>query len=81
MAVYSGNNRRRVALNGTNYNLNLFSSAPITVGDLLMTADGLVLRDFNCFYATTIIPIYLITLDGELLVDKKRQYLAVKEEI
>ena len=81
MAIYSGNNKRlKVNLNGVTYNLNLHSAIPVTDGDLLVTSDGFVLRDFNCFYATTIIPIYLISFDDYLLTDASGLYLAVKEE-
>ena len=52
MAVYLGGNKIKINLNGTLYNINIFSSKPILNGIQLFTLDGYALRDSNGLYLT-----------------------------
>lgn len=53
MALYLGNNKVKINLNGVVYCLNLFSENPITNGIRLLSYDGYRLKDSNGLYLTT----------------------------
>lgn len=52
MAVYLGENRIKINLNGIVYILNLFTTAPILNGIRLLTSENYVIRDSNGLYIT-----------------------------
>lgn len=82
MAIYLGDNTKlKININGVNYKLNLHSSIPVTDGIRLISSDGYVLRDYNCLYATTIAPTYLLSFDDYVLTDYNGRYLIIKEEV
>lgn len=53
MALYLGSNKVKLNLDGVAYCLNLFSTAPITNGVLLLSSEGYILKDFNKVYLTS----------------------------
>lgn len=53
MALYLGEDKVKINLNGIVYCLNLFSTAPITNGVLLLSSEGYILKDFNKVYLTS----------------------------
>jgi hypothetical protein len=53
MALYLGDNKVKISLNGTVCSLNLFSSNLILNGVLLLSSEGYILRDSNGLYLTT----------------------------
>lgn len=53
MALYLGDNKVKINLNGIVYSLNLFSSNPILNGVSLLSSEGYILRDSNGLYLTT----------------------------
>jgi hypothetical protein len=53
MALYLGDNKVKINLNGTVCSLNLFSSNLILNGVLLLSSEGYILRDSNGLYLTT----------------------------
>ena len=53
MALYLGRDKVKINLNGVAYCLNLFSTAPITNGVLLLSSDDYILQDFNGIYLTS----------------------------
>lgn len=53
MALYLGEDKVKINLNGVAYCLNLFSIAPITNGVLLLSSEGYILKDFNKVYLTS----------------------------
>ncbi len=52
MALYLGNNKRKVNLNGVVYCLNLYLSAPTTNGIRLLSSENYILKDSNGLYLT-----------------------------
>lgn len=57
MALYLGNQKVKLYLNGELFCLNFFDTAPIVTGIRLFSSDGYVLRDSN--------GLYLIAKDGD----------------
>jgi hypothetical protein len=53
MALYLGDNKVKINLNGIMCSLNLFSSNLILNGVLLLSSEGYILRDSNGLYLTT----------------------------
>ena len=53
MALYLGDNKIKINLNGIVCSLNLFSSNLILNGVLLLASEGYILRDSNGLYLTT----------------------------
>jgi hypothetical protein len=54
MALYLGNSEKlKFNLSGAVYNLNLFSTTPITNGVRLLSSDNYILKDSNGIYLTT----------------------------
>jgi hypothetical protein len=53
MALYLGEDKVKINLNGVAYCLNLFSTAPIANGVLLLSSDDYILQDFNGIYLTS----------------------------
>lgn len=53
MALYLGNSEKlKVILNNVVYNVNLYSTAPITNGVRLLSSEGYILKDSNGLYIT-----------------------------
>lgn len=52
MALYIGNEKIKINLDGIKYYLNLFSKTPITNGIRLLSSDGHILKDSNGLYLT-----------------------------
>lgn len=52
MALYLGENKVRINLNGNVYCLNLFSNTPIINSIRLLSSEGYVLKDSNGNYLT-----------------------------
>lgn len=53
MAIYLGSSEKlNITLDGIAYNLNLFSTAPITNGVRLLTAENYIIKDSNGLYVT-----------------------------
>lgn len=52
MALYLGNDKIKVNINGIVYNLNLFSETLILNGVRLLSSEGYILRDVNGIYIT-----------------------------
>ena len=57
MALYLGNEKVKINLDGTLYKLNLYSSAKIEEIIRLLSSDGYILKDSN--------GLYIIPKDGE----------------
>lgn len=53
MALYLGNEKIKININGLIYNLNLYSDIPIVNGDILLSSDDYILKDSNGLYLTT----------------------------
>lgn len=53
MALYLGDNKVKINLNGIMCSLNLFSSNLILNGVSLLSSEGYILRDSNGLYLTT----------------------------
>jgi hypothetical protein len=53
MALYLGEDKIKINLNGIMYYLNLFSLKPITNGVLLLSSEDYILIDSNGLYLTT----------------------------
>lgn len=53
MALYLGNKKVKINLNGIVYSLNLFSSNLILNGVVLLSSENYILRDSNGLYLTT----------------------------
>ena len=53
MALYLGSDKLKINLNGVAYNLNLYSTNPITNGVRLLSSEGYILKDSNGLYITT----------------------------
>ena len=69
MALYLGNSRVKINLDGVVYCLNLYSKTPITNGIRLVTSDGLILKDANRLFITTYSDVCLLSLDEYILQD------------
>lgn len=54
MAIYLGGIKYNLMLGGTVYDLNIYSSTPITNGIRLISSDNYILKDSNGLYLTTI---------------------------
>lgn len=52
MALYLGNDKVKINLNGVVYNLNFASAMPIFNGVLLLSSEGYILKDINELYLT-----------------------------
>ena len=52
MALYLGENKVKINLDGVVYCLNLFSETPITNGIRLLSSDNYILTDSNGVYLT-----------------------------
>ncbi len=52
MALYLGENKVKINLDGVVYCLNLFSEIPITNGIRLLSSDNYILQDSNGIYLT-----------------------------
>jgi hypothetical protein len=53
MALYLGEDKVKINLNGIAYYLNLFSMSPITNGIRLLSSENYILKDSNGLYLTT----------------------------
>ena len=53
MALFIGNQRVVITSGDENYNLNFYSSVPVTNGMRLLSSDGYILKDANGLYLTT----------------------------
>jgi hypothetical protein len=52
MALYLGNNKVKINLDGVLYNINFISPTLILNGIRLLTSDGYILKDCNGLYLT-----------------------------
>lgn len=52
MPLYLGNDKVKININGIQYTLNIFSTAPILNGVMLLSFDDYILRDSNGLYLT-----------------------------
>ena len=52
MALYLGNSKIKINLDNLKFNLNLYSSTPITNGVRLLSSDNMILKDKNGLYLT-----------------------------
>ena len=52
MALYVGENKVKINLNGILYNLNLYSETPITNGIRLLSSENYFLKDSKGMYIT-----------------------------
>ena len=52
MALYLGNQKVKLNLNGAAYKLNIFSTASIINGTILLSSDNYILKDSNGLYIT-----------------------------
>lgn len=52
MALYLGNDKIKININGIVYNLNLLSETLILNGVRLLSSEGYILRDINGVYIT-----------------------------
>lgn len=52
MALYVGSNKIKINLDGSAYQLNLYSTNPILNGALLLSSDSFVLKDSSGLYVT-----------------------------
>lgn len=88
MALYLGNDKVKINLNGVVYCLNLYSTQPIINGTILLSSDDYILQDFNGIY---LIPndsppvintgkIKLLLPDGCALKESTGLYLVYKED-
>lgn len=53
MALHLGSEKLRVNVNGAVYQLNLFTTTPITNGVRLLSSENYILKDANGLYLTT----------------------------
>ena len=53
MALYLGDSKVKINLNGIVYSLNLFSSNPILNGVVLLSSENYILKDSNGVFLTT----------------------------
>lgn len=53
MALYLGDEKVKINLDGLTYYLNLFSKTPITNGVRLLSSERYILKDSNGLYITT----------------------------
>ena len=54
MALYIGNKKVKISLDGSAFRLNLFSETIITNGIRLLSSDGFILKDSNGLYLTSL---------------------------
>jgi hypothetical protein len=87
MALYLGEDKVKINLNGIAYCLNLFSTVPITNGVLLLSSDDYILQDFNGIYlipndspAVNTGTVKLLLPDGCALKESTGLYLVYKED-
>ena len=52
MALYLGEDKVKINLNGVTYYINLFSETPITNGIRLLSSENYILKDSNGLYLT-----------------------------
>ena len=85
MALYLGENRVKINLNGNIYCLNLFSHNSTIDYVSLLSSDNYILKDSNGLYllpSDYISPVLdktLLSLDGYILKDSNGIYLTIKE--
>lgn len=80
MALYLGNNKVKINLNGVVYCLNLYSENPITNGIKLRSLEGYMLKDINKLYLTAKqFGIRLLSSDDDILQDSTGLYLTMRE--
>ncbi len=53
MAIYLGEDRRKIVLDGISYSVKLFSATPILNGIKLLSSEGYILKDSNGLYLTS----------------------------
>lgn len=79
MALYLGNDKVKINLNGIMYHLNLYNTTPIKNGIRLLSSDGYVLTDNMCVYLSVKSLYTLHSYDNYLLKDSDGLYLISKE--
>lgn len=87
MALYLGDNKVKINLNGIMCSLNLFSSSLILNGVLLLSSDDYILQDSNGIYlipndspAINTSTVKLLLSDGCTLKESTGLYLVYKED-
>lgn len=84
MALYIGNNKIKVNVNGIGYKLNLSFQIPIINTTRLWSSDNYILMDLNGMYLLPKDPMFtnsslLLSEDGYILKDKNDLYLIIEE--
>lgn len=78
MALYFGNNKVKLNLDGKKYHLDLITTLPNEI--TLVTIDNKFLSDINCLKLVSKWPtVDLISLNNEILVDSDNLKLVLKQ--
>ena len=77
MALYLGNSKVKVNINGVAYRFNLYADPPITNGLRLLTSEDFVIKDVNGVYITVIPNVPFTTSDGYIFKDANGEYFMV----
>ena len=78
MALYLGEDKVKLNLDGIVYFLNLCSEMPVFDGGILLSSDGYILHDSNGLYLTAN-GTRLLSSDGYILKDLNDYYLTIEE--
>lgn len=80
MALYLGNQKVKLNLNGIAYKLNMFSEASI----LLLSSDDYILQDINGIYLipndSPAVTVKLLLSDGRAIKESNGLFLVYKED-
>jgi hypothetical protein len=79
MALYLGEDKVKINLNGISYCLNLFSETPITNGIRLLSLESYILKDSNGLYLTAPHTFELLSSDNYILKGSDGLILIIKE--
>ena len=79
MALYLGENKVKINLNGAVYCLNLFSALPTITDTILASSDDCLFKDFNGLYLALKTNSRLRSLDNYALKDSNGLYITYKE--
>lgn len=79
MAIYAGGAKCRFFVGESVYDMELYSSIPITNGIRLLSSDDYTLMDSKVVYVTATEYISSLSSDGSILQDIEDNYLAIKK--
>ena len=79
MALYVGEKKWKLMLNGVAYNMHIPTSIPITNGIRLLSSDGFTIKDTKGIYLTAFEYIQSLSSDGSILTDNENNYLTIKK--